>query len=186
MRKDLGAKALCYPLPVYIIATYDENGKPDAMNAGWGCPSGSSELFICMGPSHQTTANLLARGAFTVSLATVDQVVESDYVGIVSGKDQPDKLARCGWTCSKSQFVDAPIIDQLPLTLECKVKSYDPESHYLFGEIVNVCAQESILNDEGNVDISKLQPLTLDVFTSSYRSVGEKVGQAFQDGKKLK
>lgn len=186
MRKNLGAKLSCYPLPVYIIATYDKDGTPDAMNAGWGSPSGSNELFLCLNPGHQTTANLLARGAFTVSLATADQVVASDYVGLVSAKDCPDKLARAGWTCSKSDFVDAPLIDQLPLALECRVKSYDPESHHLFGEIVNVSAQEGILNEDGSVNIEKLQPLSLNAFQGTYLSVGQPLGKAFQEGKKLK
>lgn len=186
MRKNFGAKPLCYPQPVFIIATYDENGNPDAMNAAWGGISESNEISICCGANHKTTANLLARKAFTISMATAEQVVESDYVGIVSANSVPNKLEVCGWHCTKSELVDAPLIDELPVALECKLTSYDPESCRLVGEIVNVSADESVLDENGSVDLNKFHPIVFDPFNHSYVKLGEKVGNAFSDGKKIK
>jgi len=175
MRKNFGAKPITYPQPVFIIATYDENGMPDAMNAAWG---GISE-------DHKTTKNALARKAFTVSMATADTVVPCDYVGVVSGNKVPDKLKRCGFTVTRSEFVDAPLIDQLPMAVECRLISYDPESCRMVGEIVNVCADESVLTD-GRIDPMKLRPIVFDPMNSAYHVVGEKVGNAFRDGLTLR
>lgn len=185
MRKNFGSKPMLYPMPVFIIATYDENGVPDAMNAAWGGISEENEISICISENHKTTKNLLARGAFTVSMATADFVAECDYVGIVSGNKVPDKLQKCGFHTVKSEFVDAPIIEELPMTVECKFKSYDEESCRLVGEIVNVCADESVLTD-GKVDLAKLRPITYDPANHAYHVIGEKVGNAFSDGKNIK
>lgn len=185
MRKNFGAKPVLYPQPVFIIATYDENGTPDAMNAAWGGISEANEISICISENHKTTENVLARKAFTVSMATADYVTECDYVGVVSGKDVPDKLTRAGFHTVQSQFVDAPIIQELPMAVECKLISYDPESCRLVGEIVNVCAEERVLTD-GKVDPAKLRPITFDPMNNAYLVLGEKVGNAFSDGLKLK
>ena len=141
-RVNFGAKPNMYPLPVLIIATYDKDGNPDAMNAAWGVVTDFNEISISMG-DHKTTDNLAATGAFTVSMATEDTVVGCDYVGIESGRKVPDKFARAGFHATKSEFVNAPLIDELPMALECKVKSFD--NGILVGEIVNVCADESVL-----------------------------------------
>ena len=186
MRKNFGAKPLCYPQPVFILAAYDENGVPNAMNAAWGGISEEEEISICVSPEHKTTANLLARKAFTVSMATADQVTACDYVGIVSGNQVPDKFARAGFHATKSSVVDAPLIDELPMAMECELISYDPESCRLVGRIVNVSADESILNKKGKVDPAKLRPITFDPMNNAYLVLGEKVGNAFQDGTKLK
>ena len=164
MRKNFGAKTWAYPMPVFIVAAYDKDGKANAMNAAWGGISEENEIFICMGADHKTTENLLAKGAFTVSMATADTVAECDFVGIVSGNDVHDKLARCGWHAVASELVDAPIFEELPFALECKLKSYDPDTCRLFGEIVNISADESILTD-GTVDVAKLRPITYDGLT---------------------
>ena len=185
MRKNFGPKTACYPMPVYIIATYNADGSPNAMNAAWGGISEEKEISICIDSSHKTAENLIARGAFTVSMATAKYMAACDYVGIVSGNKEPDKFAKAGFHAAKSEFVDAPIIEELPMALECKVISYDPETCRLVGEIVNVCADESILTD-GKVDVSKLQPITYDPMNHHYLVLGEKVGQAFHDGKFLK
>ncbi|MBP3657549.1 MAG: flavin reductase [Clostridia bacterium] len=185
MRKNFGAKPITYPQPVFIIATYDEDGVPDAMNAAWGGISEANELSMCISEDHKTTKNVLARRAFTVSMATAQYVAECDYVGIVSGNKTPDKLARCGFTVTKSEFVDAPLIDQLPMAVECRLISYDPESCRMVGEIVNVSADESVLTD-GKIDPMKLRPIIFDPMNSAYHVIGEKVGQAFRDGLKLK
>ena len=186
MRKNFGSKPVCYPQPVFIIGTYDENGTPDAMNAAWGGISEENEVSICISENHKTTENILARKAFTVSMATAKYLAACDYVGIVSGTKEPDKFAKAGFHATKSEFVDAPLIDELPMALECKLISYDPESCRLVGEIVNVCADESILGDNGKVDVQKLQPITYDPMNHHYLVLGEKVGQAFHDGLALK
>ena len=185
MRKNFGAKPITYPQPVFIIATYDENGAADAMNAAWGGISEENEISMCISEDHKTTANALARGAFTVSMATADTVTACDYVGVVSGNDVPDKLERCGFTVTRSAFVDAPLIDQLPMAVECRLVSYDPQSCRMVGEIVNVCAEESVLTD-GRIDPMKLRPIAFDPMNSAYHVLGEKVGDAFSDGFKLK
>ena len=117
MRKNFGAKPWTYPQPVFILATYDENGVPDAMNAAWGGISDDKELTMCISASHKTTANILARKAFTVSMATAEQVVACDYVGIESGKRVPDKLEKTGWHLIRAEFVDAPLVEELPNVL---------------------------------------------------------------------
>ncbi len=186
MRKNFGAKPMCYPMPVYIIGTYGADGTPNAMNAAWGGISEETEISICVSEDHKTTENILARKAFTVSMATAKYLTACDYVGIVSGNKEPDKFAKAGFHATKSSFVDAPLIDELPMALECKLISYDPETCRLVGQIVNVCAEESVLDESGKVDVAKLQPLTYDPMHHTYFTLGEKVGQAFHDGLKLK
>lgn len=185
MRKNFGAKSLLYPQAVFIIASYDENGKADAMNAAWGGIAGANKIFLCIG-SHQSTENILARKAFTVSMGTEAQMTACDYVGIVSAKTEPDKMKKAGFRTVKSEFVDAPVIEELPLTLECRLISYDPETHYMFGEVVNVSADESVLNDSGMIDPVKLRPIIYDGVHKTYHVLGEKVGDAFSVGGRLK
>ena len=186
MRKNFGAKPMCYPMPVYIIGTYGGDGTPNAMNAAWGGISEETEISICISADHKTTENILSRKAFTVSMATAKYIAACDYVGIVSGNQVPDKFARVGFHATKSQFVDAPLIDELPMALECELISYDPESCRLVGRIVNVSADESVLGDNGKVDVSKLQPITFDPMNNHYLVLGENVGRAFHDGVALK
>ena len=186
MRKNFGAKALCYPMPVFIIGTYNADGTPNAMNAAWGGISEEQEISICVDNTHKTAENLLARKAFTVSMATAKFVTACDYVGIVSGNKEPTKFAKSGFHATKSEFVDAPLIDELPMALECEVISYDEETCRLVGRIVNVSVDESVLGDNGKVDVTKLQPITYDPMNHDYLALGEKVGNAFQDGVALK
>lgn len=181
-RMNFGAKPLMYPQPVLIIGTYDENGVPNAMNAAWGITTDFQEISISLS-DHKTTENLEKTGAFTVSMATEDQVVPCDYVGIESGRNVPNKFEKAGFHATKSEFVNAPLIDELPLTLECKVKSF--EDGILVGEIVNVSADESVITD-GKVDITKVRPISFDPFGNAYYGVGQKVGNAFKDGSALK
>ena len=182
MRKNFGAKPFVYPQPVFIIGTYNADGTPNAMNAAWGGISEVKEITICVDSSHKTAENFVQRGAFTVSMATVDTLVACDYVGIASGNDTPDKIAKTGWHAVKSEFVDAPYFEELPMTLECRVISYDTDSCRLVGEIVNVSIDESVLNEDGKMDIYKLQPITVETMNNGYYSVGEKVGDAFRSG----
>ena len=186
MRKNFGAKAYLYPMPVLIIGSYDENGKPDAMNAAWGGISEETEISICISAEHKTTKNIIAKGAFTVSVADAENVVACDYVGIVSGNKEPDKIKKTGRHTAKSEFVDAPLFDELPMALECKLISYDEETCRLVGEIVNVCADERILGDYGKIDLNKFSPITYDPVHHTYRKIGDVVGKAFSDGLTLK
>ena len=186
MRKDFGAKPILYPQPVFILATYDEAGIPNAMNAAWGGLSEETEITLCISAEHNTAANLLARRAFTVSMADAAHVSACDYVGIVSGNEVPDKLMRAGFHTSPSAHVDAPLIEELPMALECKVISYDPDTCRLVGEIVNVTADTCVLDADGKIDPAKLRPITFDPVHHTYRVLGEVVGQAFCDGLRLK
>lgn len=186
MRKNFGAKPCVYPMPVFIIGTYDENGVPDAMNAAWGGITEEKEITICVDSTHKTAKNLVKTGAFTVSMATAEYVTACDYVGVVSANDVPDKVERAGFHVLKSEFVNAPLFEELPMALECKVISYDEESCRLIGEIINVSAEECILGENGKVDVAKLRPITYDSMNHSYLVFSEKAGNAFKDGLKLK
>lgn len=186
MRKNFGAKPFTYPQPVFIIATYGEDGTPDAMNAAWGGISEMNEISLCLSAGHKTVKNILARKAFTVSMAEAGQVVACDYVGLVSGNRVADKFARAGFHATKSEFVDAPLIDELSVAVECRLKDYNPETCILRGEIVNVSVDERVLDAEGRVDADKVCPITFDPFNNTYLKIGGKAGQAFSDGKRLK
>ena len=185
MRKNFGSQHWLFPQPVLMIATYNEDGTPDIMNAAWGGISDSDEISISISNTHKTAKNLLKRGAFTVSFATVDQVAACDYVGLVSGNKVTDKFARAGFHAVKSEFVDAPLVKELPMALECRVRSYDTETDILRGEIVNVCADETILTD-GKIDPAKLRPIVFDPVNHDYLELGAKAGKAFGEGNKLK
>ena len=185
MRKNFGAKSYLYPKPVLIIATYGEDGTPDAMNAAWGCIADIDQIALYLSGSHQTVRNILARKAFTVSVGTAQYETACDYVGLVSGKNVPDKVARAGFHTTRSEFVDAPLIDELPMALECRLISFDADSELLLGRIVNASADESILDGAGQIDPDKLRPITYDSIHRTYRVLGEVVGQAYSDGKKL-
>ena len=185
MRIDLGAKPYLYPMPVLIIGTYDENGIPDTMNAAWGSICDFNKVILTLSYDHKTVQNILKRGAFTVSMADADNVVACDYVGIVSANDEPRKLEKSGFHEVKSKFVDAPMLLELPLTLECELETYDTESECLVGKIINVCADEKIMTD-GKIDLSKFKPIAYDPANHKYLTLGEAVGNAFSDGKRLK
>ena len=172
-------------MPVLIVAAYDEQGVPNAMNAAWGGIFTDEHIGICISEGHKTTKNILSTKAFTVSMATVEQLAACDYVGIVSGNREPEKFSKAGFTAQRSETVNAPIIEQLPMTLECEMLSYDKESNQLVGRIVNVSADESILTD-GKIDYRKLRPITYDPINHHYIALGEVAGNAFADGKKLK
>ena len=183
MRKNFGVKPWVYPQPVLMIGTYDENGKPNLMNAAWGGQYDANQVMLCLS-SHKTTDNIKVSGAFTVSFATASTVVPCDYVGIVSAKQEPNKMEKAGFTTVKSEFVNAPVINELPLTLECRFLKCNEDGNVI-GQIVNVSADESILTD-GNVDYKKLDAIIFDPAAAAYIRLGEKVGNAFKDGAKLK
>jgi len=185
MRKDFGVKTWLYPMPVLIVAAYDENGDPNCMNAAWGGIYDTNQVMVCLADDHKTTKNILASKAFTVSVADAKHAVEADYVGIASGNNTPDKMVKAGFTTTKSNFVNAPIINELPMTLECKLLKFN-EDGICVGEIVNVSADETVLDANGQIDPQKLEAITYDPVRHTYIKLGKVVGKAFADGKKLK
>ena len=185
MRKNFGAQPILYPQPVFIIATYNEDGTANAMNAAWGGISEENEVSLCISAGHKTTANVLSRKAFTISMATEDTVAACDYVGIASGNKVENQLEKAGFHAEKSEYVDAPLIAELPMAVECRLKSYDPETCRMVGEVVNVCADEAVLTD-GKIDPAKLKPIIFDGANHTYLGIGGKVGDAFRIGLSLK
>ena len=169
------------PQPCVMIATWDKDHTPDVMMAAWAGQYDYGQIVVSLA-EHKTTDNLRATGAFTVSFADERTVAESDYFGMVSGNQVADKVAAVGFTVTPSPNVDAPIINEYPLTLECRVVSL--EDGVLIGEVVNQSADESILTD-GNIDLGKLKPIVFDAASMSYRSIGEIVGKAWGDGEKF-
>ena len=186
MKKNLGNKTVLAPLPVLIVATYDEQGTPNAMNVAWGGQCGYHHVALNLSLNHKTTENLKHTKAFTLSIATVDTLVISDYFGLVSGRKE-NKIEKAGVHVTRSEFVDAPVIDEYPLTLECKViemREALGEMHVV-GEVVNMQADESILDEQGKVDLGKLRSISYDSASHSYRVLGDIVGKAFKNGDKL-
>lgn len=182
-RKNFGPNhaLVTTPQPCVMVATWDKDHTPDVMMAAWAGQYDNKQIVISMS-KHKTTDNIELTGAFTVSFADIRTVAESDYLGLVSGHKVPDKVAKVGFTVTPSPNVDAPIINEYPLTLECKVVSW--ADGILIGEVVNMSADESILTD-GKVDLEKLQPIVFDAASVTYRAIGEVVGQAWGSGKKF-
>lgn len=185
MRKNLGIKPCVYPMPVFIVGSYDKDGNANAMNAAWGGITGGREITMCLSSSHKTVKNILETKAFTVSMGEAEYMTACDYVGIESGNNVPDQMQKAGFTTTKSEFVNAPVINELSICLECKMKKYDEHTEHMTGEIVNISVDEKVLTD-GKVDLNKVAPITFDGFNSTYHVIGEKVGNAFADGGKLK
>lgn len=184
MRKNFGAQPFLYPQPVMIIGTYDENGKANAMNAAWGGIVGRDEIIVDLS-SHKTTKNLEKTNAFTVSVADTKHMVACDYVGVESANNCEDKMEKAGFTTTKSEFVNAPIINELPLTLECELVKVIDGSKYL-GKIKNVSIDEEILGDDGKLSLDKFKPISFDTVHATYIELGKVVGKAFHDGLQLK
>ena len=186
-RKNFSDKAVITPLPAIMIATWDENKNPDVMMAAWGGQCGPKHITFELS-KHKTTDNIRLKKAFTISFATKNDIAQSDYFGIVSGNDVPDKVKKAGFTITPSPNVDAPIINEYKLTLECKVVTFDEDENggaRVVGEIVNMSADESILDEDGNIDLAKLQPVIFDSAKNEYRIVGERVGTAWGSGKAI-
>ena len=186
--KSFGSKPWILPQPVLIIGTYDKEGKANAMNAAWGGQWDMHEIIISLG-SHQTTDNLAVNPEFTVAFATADTLVAADYVGIVSGRNTPDKMERTGWTIEKAPNVNAPVFREFPMTLECRVKQKLNESEtgcFLIAEIVNILCDEPYLGEDGNPDIESMGIITYNPVRHTYIRLGKTAGKAFSDGKQLK
>lgn len=181
MRKDL-QKMMFVPLPVVLIGTYDENGKGNMMNAAWAGIYDYGKIIISLS-KHKTTENLELKKEFTISFATSKTVVVSDYFGLVSGYNE-DKIKKAGLNEIKAKYVDAPLYEEFPLSLECKVVSFNDD--ILIGEVVNTSIDENYILEDGTIDIEKMEIICYDMTTHSYRLMGKKVGNAFKDGLKLK
>ena len=184
MKKNFGSKNWMFPMPVLMIATYGEDGTPDVMNAAWGGTTLEDESTICIDTSHGRWANMAAKKAFTVAFGTADTVKSCDYLGTVSGNRAPDKVARSGFTLTKSAFVAAPVVNELPLVLECTLVSMNEANCNVVGKIVNCAVEESALTD-GKPDAARMKPICFDTCAHVYRIMGEVVDKAFDCGKEL-
>lgn len=187
MKKDLGVKPYTFPMPVLMIATYGKDDKVDVMNMAWGGVCANNMVALNIDEDHKTTENIKERMAFTLSVADIDHLEESDFFGIASGNKMEDKFERTGMHAVKSDKVDAPVIEEYPLTLECKVAALEHTVYgfRVLGEIVNVLADEKVLDENGKVDPTKLNAFVFDQVRNGYYKVGEKVGQAWKSGTKF-
>ena len=187
MREKLKITEAIFPMPVMMIATYNDDGSVNVMNAAWCTMQERDTVALNLTETHKTVQNIKARGAFTVSIADAAHVVEADYLGDVSGNKVPDKFARTGLTASKAETVDAPVINEFPLCMECKFIDYQSNEYGcgVIGKVVNVTADESVMVD-GKIDMSLVNAIAFDPYTHGYYKVTERVGNAFKDGLKLK
>ena len=186
--KNFKPKAWMLPQPVLIIGTYDADGTPNAMNAAWGGQWDMNEIMISMG-SHATTGNLNRCPDFTVAFATVGTMIAADYVGIVSGKKEHNKVEKAGWKSAKAAAVNAPVFDCFPMTMECRIKEklYESETgYYIIAEILNIVCDEAYLAEDGKPDVGKMKLITFDPIHNGYVALGSRVGNAFHDGQALK
>lgn len=184
MKKNIKTTEAIFPMPVLMIATYNEDGSIDVMNAAWGTMLERNQVILNLTETHKTVKNIRNRKAFTVSIANAKNVVAADYFGVVSGNNTPNKFENSGLTATKSDNVDAPIINEFPICLECEL--LEGESDWgIVGKVVNVSCDEEVMNGD-NVDINKLEAIAFDPYTAGYYKVNERVGNAFKDGLQLK
>ena len=187
MRKSIKTTEAIFPMPVLMIATYNEDGSIDVMNAAWGMMIDRNTVALNLTETHKTVKNIKNRKAFTVSIADSNHVIEADYFGIVSGNNTPNKFENSGLTAIKSENVDAPIINEFPICLECEFIEYQDDQYGagVIGKVVNVTADEKVMNGE-KVDINLVNAIAFDPYTHGYYKVSERVGDAFKDGLKIK
>lgn len=187
MKQSIKTKSAIFPMPVLMIATYNDDGSVDVMNAAWGTMLDLDKVALNLTESHKTVQNMKKRKGFTVSIADASHVVEADFFGVVSGNNDSDKFKKSGMTITPSTLVDAPIINEFPVCMECEFIEFQNDETGIgaIGKVLNVLADESVMTN-GKVDISKLDAITYDPFTHGYYKIGERVGNAFKDGLKLK
>lgn len=187
MRKNIKTTEAIFPMPVLMIATYNEDGSVDVMNAAWGTMLERNMVILNLTETHKTVKNIKSRKGFTVSIADAKHVVEADYFGVVSGNVDPNKFEKSGLSSIKSENVDAPIIKEFPLCMECEFIEYQDDEYGcgVIGKVINVTADESVMNGD-KVDIEKVNAIAFDPYTHGYYRVTERVGEAFKDGLKLK
>ena len=185
MKKDLGVQQAVFPMPVLMVAAYDAEGKVNAMNVAWGQIAGSDKIYLCIGKGKKTLANIKESGAFTVGLADLAHMKEADFLGIASGNKMDDKFARSGLTTVKSDKVNAPVIEEFPVVMECELEQViENDTFYaIVGKIINTSAEESVLDENGKIEPTKVNALVFDQFQLGYYTIGEKVGQAWDAGK---
>lgn len=184
MKRNIKTTEAIFPMPVLMIATYNDDGSIDVMNAAWGTMFERDEVILNLTESHKTVKNIRKRKAFTVSIANAKNVIAADYLGMVSGNNTPDKFANSGLTSVKSEHVDAPVINEFPICMECELKE-DESNWGIVGKVVNTLADDSVMNGD-NVDISLLEAIAFDPYTHGYYKVTDRVGNAFKDGLKSK
>ena len=187
MRKNIKTTEAIFPMPVLMISTYNEDGSIDVMNAAWGMMLERDYVVLNLTETHKTVKNIKERKAFTVSIADSKHVVEADYFGIASGNNTPNKFENSKLTATKSKNIDAPIINEFPICMECEFVEYQDDKYGcgVVGKVVNVTADESVMNGE-NIDIEKVSAIAFDPYTHGYYTVTKRVGNAFNDGMKLK
>ncbi len=185
--KSLGVRPYLFPMPTYMIGTYNGDGSVDVMMMAWGGICAEDMVALNLEAAHKTVANLRARKAFTLAVPGTDTLAASDYLGIVSGNQTPDKFERTKLTAVKSERVDAPVIGEYPLTLECTVERFEEEPYGLriLGRIVNVLADERVLDERGKIDAGKLNAFVFDQMRNGYYGIGERVGTAWKSGAPL-
>lgn len=187
MKKDLGVNPYLFPMPVLMISTYGEDDIVDVMNMAWGGICSRNMVALNISENHKTAKNIRQRGAFTISVADIAHIKEADFFGIASGNTMSGKFERSGLHAVKSNKVDAPVIEEFPLTLECRVAEiqHDNYGFRVIGEILNTLADEKVLDPNGKVDPVKLNAFVFDQFQNGYYAIGDKVGQAWSSGADL-
>lgn len=185
MRKNIGVKPYFMPLPVLIVTTYNEDGSANAMNAAYGTLGDYTKVSMYIGNGKKTIINALREKAFTVSFADLEHMVDADYVGITSGNKLEHKLEKTSFETEKSEYVNAPVITNLPMTLECELVKYDEETENIIGEIKNISVDEKYIDANGNIDTSKMNLILYNAAENAYNLIGEKKGKAFNIGKEL-
>lgn len=182
--KSLGVHPYLYPMPTYMIGTYNEDDTVDVMMMAWGGICAEDMVALNLEADHKTVANLKARGAFTLAVPGVETLAESDFFGIASANKMADKFARSGLHAEKSALADAPVITEYPLTLVCTVAEMQDQPYGLrvLGKIVDVLADEKVLDETGKIDPAKLNAFAFDQMRNGYYALGEKVGQAWHSG----
>ena len=183
MKKEISKAPGIFPMPVLMIGTYNEDGTVDVMNAAWGMAQSMTNLKLCLTESHKTVKNMKRTMACTVALGTKELMKESDYLGLVSANNVSDKFEKSGLHAVKSERVDAPIIEEYPICMECKVVGFEDDGTLL--EVVNVLAEEKYLNEDGTLKLDEMGIIAYDPYGHGYYEVGNKVGNAFEEGKKL-
>lgn len=186
MHKSILKTTSIVPAPVLIVGTYNPDGTPNAMNAAWGTMVETDVVAICLSAEHQSTENILRRKGFTVAFADKKNLVAADYVGIVSGKEAPNKVEKAGWHPRRAKVVDAPYFEELPVAMECELLRYDKETGFAYAKVQNVLADDALLDEKGKLDIGRLELLSYDSVSHSYFVLGERAGRAFHDGLALK
>ena len=185
MRKNMGVKSFFMPLPVMVVGTYNEDGTANAMNAAYGTLGDFTKLSLYIGNGKKTIINAMREKAFTVSFADEAHMADADYIGMVSGNKVQNKLAKTSFETTKSEFVNAPVIANLPMTIECELIKYDEEAENLIGEIKNVSIDEKFVDDAGNIDTAKMKLIFFNACEGTYNLMGEKLAKAYDVGNKL-